>query len=188
QRFVVTHPEIAKATNDITDSAWLMIDIKSAGPRDDAHNSVMSHNQLSGSGKWPSVVEGVMNDALMATGKRRSHEFLPTLPPIVIDTYERVLPVVTMALKPIYKMESNIPVSEGWRGQPLSRLDLATIPNGLLLCVNPNYIREHPGLLFPGKDDKSVALLKRRARVNFTILETIGAWRHKIINNKNTKI
>lgn len=182
QRFVVSHPGIATATKGLTSSAWLMIDIKSAGPRDDARHSVMSHNQVSGSGEWNSASSGIENGSLVAVGKRKSHDFLPTLPPLVIDKAGRILPVVTMALKPVYKMESNQPVTIDWRGQPMSRLDLATIPNGLLLCMNPQYVIKHPGLLFPGKDDKSVPLLKRRARVSFELLEKIAAWRHRVID------
>ena len=36
----------------ITDSVWVFIDIKSAGPRDDANNAVMSPYQISGSGQY----------------------------------------------------------------------------------------------------------------------------------------
>ena len=48
-------------------------------------------------------------------------------------------------------------------GQPLSRITLACIPNGLLLTEKPNYLREYPGLLFPGKDDKDKNPQKMRA-------------------------
>jgi hypothetical protein len=37
---------------EITDSLWLLIDIKSIGSRDDQDHVVMSHNQMSGHGKW----------------------------------------------------------------------------------------------------------------------------------------
>ena len=36
----------------ITDSVWVFIDIKSAGPRDDYDHAVMSPYQISGSGNW----------------------------------------------------------------------------------------------------------------------------------------
>jgi hypothetical protein len=52
QRFLLTHPEIGRITGNLTKSAWLFIDIKSVGPRDDQDHTVMSHNQVSGNGVW----------------------------------------------------------------------------------------------------------------------------------------
>jgi Restriction endonuclease BglI len=46
-----------------------------------------------------------------------------------------------------------------------------------LLAINPNYLSKYPGLLFPGKDDKSTNPRKVRARVSFELLQRIAAWR-----------
>jgi len=45
------------------------------------------------------------------------------------------------------------------------------------LVINPGYLNKFPGLLFPGKDDKSKNPLKVRARVSFALLRKIAAWR-----------
>lgn len=66
-------------------------------------------------------------------------------------------------------------------GQPLEKIKIASIPNGLLLAENPNYIKQYPHLFFPGKDDKSKDLRKIRARVSFDILKKIDSWRVKEI-------
>lgn len=68
-----------------------------------------------------------------------------------------------------------------WKQQPLLRIGLATIPNGLLLTKNPGYLNKYPGLLFPGKDDKTKNPLKVRARIDFGILEKIDPWRYQEI-------
>ena len=62
-------------------------------------------------------------------------------------------------------------------GQPLTKIKVASIPNGLLLTQNPNYMSKYPQLFFPGKDDKSKDLRKIRARVSFDILKQIDSWR-----------
>ena len=72
--------------------------------------------------------------------------------------------------------------NKGEIGQPLHRLELITIPNGLLLLENPAYLTEHPNLLYPGKDDKGKNPLKVRARISFSILSKIAEWRVKIVN------
>lgn len=176
QRFVLKHPSIAKATAGITDSAWLFIDIKSVGPRDDFDHTVMSHNQVSGDGRWDKPADGVVNSILTAKGKQTSHDFHASLPPLFVLSDGTVAPLVTVALKPVYEM---IPAPSGARnlGQPLRRIDLACIPNGLLLTTNPNYLKKHPGLLFPGKDDKGKNPKKLRARVSFELLRAIAPWR-----------
>jgi hypothetical protein len=66
---------------------------------------------------------------------------------------------------------------EATLGQPLSRLAIVSIPNGLLLEVNPAYLKQHPGLFYPGKDDKTKNPLKLRARVSFPLLRKIASWR-----------
>lgn len=75
----------------------------------------------------------------------------------------------------IYKNGINV-------GQPLNKIKVASIPNRLLLTHKPNYIKEHPHLFFPGKDDKSKNLRKIRARVSFDILREIDIWRVKEIH------
>lgn len=66
-------------------------------------------------------------------------------------------------------------------GQPLSKIKVASIPNGLLLTQNPNYMRNHPHLFFPGKDIRSKDSRKTRARVSFDVLKEINEWRVKEI-------
>jgi hypothetical protein len=63
------------------------------------------------------------------------------------------------------------------KGQPLQRLTLATLPNGLLLCKPGGYLQRHPKLFFPGKDDKTIKAKNRRARISFEVLRTIDPWR-----------
>jgi hypothetical protein len=176
QRFVISSSEIREATGGLTDSAWLNIDIKSVGPRDDSDHAVMSHNQISGSGEWLDPNEGIRNQPMTAVGKRTSHLFFPAMPPLLVLPNGTIAPTVTMALKPVYSMES--PGKDGkWGGQPLDRLHLVTIPNGLLLTQNPDFLTRHPGLLYPGKDDKGKDPRKVRARVDFGLLSIIDSWR-----------
>lgn len=178
QRFVLRDPRILSWTSGLTDTVWLFMDVKSVGPRDDFDHAVMSHNQVSGSGEWESPDDGVKNDVMTAAGKQTSHPFFPALPPLVVLPGLVVAPVLTMAVKPVYSME--IETGE-WRGQPLARLDLVSIPNGILLTQSPNYLSTHPGLLYPGKDEKSKNPEKVRARVDFRILRGVAAWRHRQI-------
>ena len=55
------------------------------------------------------------------------------------------------------------------------------MPNGLLLEENPGYLKDHPGLLYPGKDDKDKNPLKLRARLSMDVLQEINEWRVKSI-------
>ena len=182
QRFLIKHREIENLTNGRFSQVWLCLDIKSVGPRDDQDHAVMSHNQISGTGDWEKVSAGVTNKVLTASGKIASHDFHVALPPIIVDPEGEPAPVVTMALKPVYSMErGGRDHDKTWSGQPLSRIDLATIPNGLLLSINPNYLSKYPGLLFPGKDDKSKDPRKLRARISFELLRKIDPWRHSTI-------
>ena len=159
----------------ITDSVWVFIDIKSAGPRDDTNHAVMSPYQISGSGIWNSLDDGVKNDPIRAIGQRATHDFLCSLSPIYVLSDGTIAPLVTFAIKPVYSMillnnEINV-------GQPLEKIKIASIPNGLLLTRNPNYIQQNTHLFFPGKDDKSKDARKLRARVSFDILKQIDSWR-----------
>ncbi len=161
-----------------TDSVWVFIDIKSAGPRDDFSHAVMSPYQVSGSGVWKRMNDGIRNEPIKATGKIVSHDFLCSLPPIYVLSDGTVAPLVTFVIKPVYDMfyENNVSV-----GQPLKKIKVASIPNGLLLTQEPNYMKKYPHLFFPGKDDKSKDLRKIRARVSFDVLKAIDSWRVKEI-------
>jgi hypothetical protein len=177
QRFVISSKNILEATQGFTNSAWLFIDIKSVGPRDDQDHTVMSHNQVSGDGTWENSQAGVRNSILQAIGARASHDFHASIPPIYVLSDGTIAPVVIIALKPVYQMlqanHSNIRNN----GQPLERIDVACIPNGLLLTQNPNYLNTYRGILFPGKDDKSKDTRKLRVRVSFSLLKEIHPWR-----------
>lgn len=163
----------------ITDSVWVFVDIKSAGPRDDYNHAVMSPYQVSGSGNWKYEKEGVKNDPIKAIGSRVSHEFLCSLSPIYILSDGTIAPLVTFAIKPVYAMLTS---NKGETiGQPLEKIKIASIPNGILLTRNPNYNSLYPGLFYPGKDDKSKDARKIRARISFDILEKIATWRVKNI-------
>jgi hypothetical protein len=177
QRFLLTSDTIGAATRGLTNSAWFFIDIKSVGPRDDQNHTVMSHNQISGNGNWKVSDKGVENSVIQATGTRTSHNFYPSLPPLVILSDGTIAPIVILALKPVYQMLKASSTNTRNDGQPLARLDIVCIPNGLLLTQNPNYLEQYNGLLFPGKDDKSKDPRKLRARVSFEILTQIAAWR-----------
>lgn len=160
---------------EITDSVWLFIDIKSVGPRDDQDHAVMSHNQISGNGKWTKKTFGVINDLMIAAGHRVSHPFYCAIPPLFVLSDGTIAPVVHFVIKPVYTMLS---LSGEAQGQPLKRITLASIPNGILLAENPNYLQQHKGLLFPGKDDKEKDPHKTRARVSFAILRQLAEWRY----------
>lgn len=174
----IIRSERIKQILEITDSVWVFIDIKSAGPRDDYNHAVMSPYQISGSGIWKNINDGVKNAPIKATGKIRTHNFLCSLSPIYILSDGTIAPLVTFAIKPVYEMihdgEQNI-------GQPLHKIKVASIPNGILLTKKPNYMKKYPHLFFPGKDDKTKDLRKIRARVSFDILEEIDSWRVKEI-------
>lgn len=177
QRFILTNDIIATATDGYTKAAWMFVDIKSVGPRDDQDHTVMSHNQVSGDGVWTSPEEGVKNTTLVAVGARASHDFHASLPPIFILSDGTVAPLVMIALKPVYKMLKASKNGDRNGGQPLERIDIACIPNGLLLTQSPNYLKSHRGLLFPGKDDKTKDPRKLRARVSFALLKKLDLWR-----------
>lgn len=176
-RYVISGEKFREVL-EITDSVWVFIDIKSVGPRDDQDHTVMSHNQVSGNGKWDDLEKGIVNDILTAEGQRASHSFYCAIPPLFVLSDGTIVPVVHVVLKSVYSMLS---LGSRDHGQPLSRITIASIPNGLLLTENPNYLALHPGLLFPGKDDKSKDPRKMRARVSFELLRKIAQWRYKDI-------
>ncbi len=117
---------------------------------------------------------------MKATGPLASHLFYSALPPLYVLSDGTIAPVVLVVLKPIYKM---LALEPGNRiGQPLKEIKIVSIPNGLLLEVQPGYLLQHPGLLFPGKDDKGKKAEKVRARISFPILQKIDDWRVRTIS------
>ena len=159
----------------ISDSVWVFIDINSAGPRDDFNHAVMSPYQVSGSGDWINVDDGITNQPIKASGKIATHDFLCSMPPMYVLSDGTIAPLVTFVIKPVYGMIYN---SQGETdGQPLHKIKIASIPNGLLLTKSPNYMDKYPGLFFPGKDDKGKDPRKIRARVSFDVLRDIADWR-----------
>jgi hypothetical protein len=113
---------------------------------------------------------------MVATGQRATHQFHCAIPPIYVLSDGTTVPVVHIVLKPVYKM---LGLTHDEIGQPLGKITLACIPNGILLTQNPNYLQNFPGLLFPGKDDKQKDPRKVRARVSFEKLRQIAEWRYK---------
>ena len=150
----------------ITDSVWVFIDIKSEGPRDESDHAVMSPYQISGSGNWENVETGITNNPIKEVGKRVTHNFYCSMSPIYVLSDGTVAPLLTFAIKPVYDMLSERG-SDKTIGQPLIKIKLASIPNGILLTKNPNYNKNYPGLFFPGKDDKKKNKKKIRARISF---------------------
>lgn len=180
ERFVLTSQKIKSLTEGFTDSCWLFVDIKSVGPRDDQEHTVMSHNQVSGDGRWEVQDTGIINQSILAKGKKASHEFYCSIPPLYILSNGKTVPVVQIVLKPVYGM-LRLDNENNDDGQPLKRIDIITIPNGILLTINPNYLEKYPELFFPGKDDKSKNPRKVRARISFNLLRAIDDWRVKKI-------
>lgn len=163
-----------------TDSVWVFIDIKSTGPRDDFDHAVMSPYQVSGSGEWEIVADGMKNNPIKAEGKLVTHDFFCSLSPIYVLSDGTVAPLLTFVIKPIYEMVKD--KQDKTIGQPLSKIKVASIPNGILLTKNPNYNDLYPGLFFPGKDDQTKDKRKVRARISFNLLKKIADWRIKEIN------
>ena len=177
KRLIIKHNEIARVTKNIANACWLFIDIKSVGPRDDQEHTVMSHNQISGDGLWTDLKKGIVNTPIAAIGSRTNHKFFCAIPPIYVLSDGTILPVITLAIKPVYSMMGL--TSQSDRGQPLKKIYLISIPNGLLLVENPGYLKKYPSLFFPGKDDKSKNPKKVRARISFELLSKIASWRVK---------
>lgn len=178
QRFILQSKELGRHCK-ITNQAMLFMDVKSVGPRDDADHTVLSTYQVSGDGIWKSPAGGVKNSVMTARGSVATHVFHCALPPIYVLSDYTVAPTVSVFIKPVYRMvslkENN--QTEIKTGQPLQRIVIVTLPNGLLLSEKPGYLAKYPELFYPGKDDKSKAETKLRARVSFEILRKIEPWR-----------
>jgi len=181
QRVVLTDNSLREILG-ITDSLWLFLDVKSVGPRDDQPHAVMSHNQISGDGIWTAPSEGVKNTRLIAKGIRTEHDFWCAMPPIYVLSNGTILPVIHIVIKVVYGMPVINNGDSSNTGQPLERVTVVCIPNGVLLTMNPGYINQYPTLLFPGKDDKRKNPRKLRARISFPLLAKLDSWRVLEIN------
>lgn len=185
QRFMLRSPKIRELLG-FTDAVMVLIDVKSVGPRDDFEHTVLSPYQVSGDGLWLKPSGGIHNTVLVATGARTSHPFHCALPPVYVSSKLCVAPSISVFVKPVYSMVPAVANNEKTIGQPLSRLTIATLPNGLLLTQNPNYLKKWPHLFFPGKDDKSKSDERRRARISFSVLNEIADWRVQSIEVVNS--
>ncbi len=178
QRFILQSKELGQRCK-ITNQAMLFVDVKSVGPRDDADHTVLSTYQVSGDGIWKSPKTGVKNSVMTARGSVASHAFHCALPPIYVLSDFTIAPTVSVFIKPVYRMLALD--GKNQTGQPLQRITIVTLPNGLLLSEKPGYLKKYPELFYPGKDDKSKAATKLRARVSFEILRKIEPWRVETI-------
>lgn len=165
--------DVRFATND----AIIHFDVKMTGPNDNPNEVVVPPQQVSGDGfKWKN---GVVNSPVKVKGQRADMVFQPKLPPFyVMDEQVRVC--LTYFLKAVYSVEAK-------GNQPLQFLEVACLPNGLLLFDGPRYAQT-VGLLIPGKDDRSKAPEDKRIRVRLDPLVSLeGNWRCvKIVNEDGT--
>ena len=174
-RFVLISDKIAEITAGYTDRAFIFLDIKSVGPRDNFDHTVISPYQVSGDGIWDVPTANMINSTMTAQGRSVSHIFHPAIAPIYCMSDGTAAPTIHLFVKPIYKMLSLS--QHGKIGQPLEAIKNICVPNGLLLTQAPNYLKTYPGLFFPGKDDKKKDPKKIRVRVSFEILRKIASWR-----------
>lgn len=174
-RFVLYADEILNITHGLTNCVFVFLDIKSVGPRDNYNHTVISPYQVSGDGIWNSPNENMKNSTMCACGRRTSHTFYPAISPLYPLSSGAVAPTIHLFVKPVYRLLNF--ATDGKSGQPLESIKNICVPNGLLLTCNPDYLHEHPGLFFPGKDDRSKDPRKIRVRVSFDILSEIGPWR-----------
>ena len=82
-RFVLRSDEIRHASGGITDLAFLFLDIKSVGPRDNFNHTVLSPYQVSGDGVWSGPDANVHNSPMRAAAvnpvqRQILHGFLPS--------------------------------------------------------------------------------------------------------------
>lgn len=148
-----------------TNAAFVHFDIKLTGPNDNPNEIVASPHQIAGDGRyWQN--NGVVNSLVSITGQKAHMDFQPELPPFyVLDNH--ILVCLTYFLKVVYTVR-------GPGDQPLDYLELACVPNGLLLFDGPIYAQNR-GLLIPGKDEKDHP--KKRVRVRLEPLATLAHWR-----------
>jgi hypothetical protein len=149
-----------------TADALIHFDVKMTGPNDRADEIVAPPQQVSGDGAlWDN---GMLSAPYRVTGKRQHIDFQPKLPPFyILDGLTRVC--LTYFLKAVYAVEE-------FGVQPLQYLEVACVPNGLLLFDGPRYA-DTPGLLIPGKDTKTTPEHIKRTRIRLEPLASIDAWR-----------
>jgi hypothetical protein len=150
-----------------SEDALIHFDVKLTGPNDNANEIVVPPQQISGDGAY--WLNGTLNSSFEVAGIRASMKFQPKLPPFYIfDGSVRLC--LTYFLKAVYTVRE-------YGVQPLHYLEVACVPNGLLLFDGPKYART-PGLLIPGKDDKTKSEADKRIRVRLDPLATIDqGWR-----------
>lgn len=162
-------------TRFLLDGQLVHFDVKATGPTDRTDEVVASPNQVSGAGTiWES--NGVDNETFDVYGPQGGHTpFKPELSPIYKINGDWGA-CVTIFLKAVYTVEA--------RGeQPLDYLELATVPNGLLLFDGPTYAEKLDRLLTPGKDRKSKS--NPRTRIKLDPLSRIAPWRSvKIVKDQ----
>jgi len=153
-----------------TGEVLIHFDIKATGPNDNPGEVVASPFQISGDGKlWDG--DGFMNSAVNVPRRTLTKApmiFRPALPPFYLLAGLRLI-CLTYFLKVNYLRTSS-------GEQVLDYLELASVPNGLLLFDGPEYHQNIKGLLIAGKDDKTVQDGNRRVRVRFAPLATVGDW------------
>jgi hypothetical protein len=148
-----------------TGEALVHLDTKSTGPNDNPDELVVSPYQVSGDGVgWDE--KGLINSKVLVRGSRGSMEFQPELPPFYMEG-DQVLVCLTYFLKAVYTVES-------LGMQPLDYLELACVPNGLLVFEGRRYF-DTAGLFIPGKDVKSHP--HKRTRIRLDPLASIADWR-----------
>ena len=154
-----------------TDDAFIHFDVKMTGPNDNANEVVVPPQQVSGDGAlW---LNGMLSNSFLVTGERKSINFQPKLPPFyVLDGTVRLC--LTYFLKVVYTVEE-------WGVQPLHYLEVACVPNGLLL-FDGKRSAQTPGLFIPGKDTLTTPEHVKRTRIRLDPLSSLdGAWRCKKI-------
>ncbi len=147
--------------------AFVHFDVKLTGPRDNKNEVVAPPQQISGDGiAWE---KGVLNSPIPVSGQRASFNFQPKLPPFYV-LGGQVLPCLTFFLKAVYELH-------GLGEQPLEYLEVACVPNGLLMLDGPK-LAQTPGLFIPGKDDSTVSESDKRTRIRLEPLASIDdGWR-----------
>jgi hypothetical protein len=148
-----------------TNEALIHFDVKLTGPNDRADEIVASPHQISGDGiRWEN--SGVANSPVVVRGARANMDFQPELPPFYVLN-GRPLICLTYFLKAVYEVRS-------MGDQPLRYLELASVPNGLLMFDGAR-LANTAGLLIPGKDGQSHE--KKRTRVRLEPLANLNTWR-----------
>ena len=151
----------------LTDEAFVQIDVKSTGPTDNADEVVASPNQVTGDGLFENNL--MMNTTVQVTGERSTIDFRPELSPFVVIG-GKLYPVLTYYIKTVYDVRSK-------GDQPLSYMELACVPNGLLMFAGPRYHENNAGLLIPGKDEQHVQRKRTRIRLEPLAALPNGDWR-----------